>query len=174
MPAIPLDAVAETLPAPPPPEMSRVAEWLNALPLHYREAIAGRYLAGMSYAEIARIQGTSDDVVRVRLHRAKERLRGIILQSENEAQMRSAVTKVLGAVCVVSSTSLFVQRVVKEVNTMGTQAMQMPHPSVSAHSLGWHAASIWGWKMIVGVLVTVLTVGVTGWFFAKKPFSRNR
>jgi len=155
-PTVSLEAVADTLPAPPPPETGQVAAWLQALPRPDREAIAGRYLAGMSYAEIAHLQGTTTDVVGVRLHRAKKRLRRIIQHSDDEAQLSATVVRVLGTVCVVSSSSLFAQRVLAEVQTMGMHTLA--HPSVSALNPGHHALSFSGWKTAAGFL--------TGWKIA--------
>lgn len=43
-----------------------------------RELLAGKYLLGLSYRELAESLGTSEGAVRVRCLRAKERLRGIL------------------------------------------------------------------------------------------------
>jgi len=72
---LPIDAYAESLPAPAPPDGAELAELLDGLPLEYREILAARYLQELSYAEIAEVLGTTVNTVRVRCCRARERLR---------------------------------------------------------------------------------------------------
>jgi RNA polymerase sigma-70 factor (ECF subfamily) len=51
-----------------------VQEALNALPQNMRTALVLREYAGMSYREISSVLGISESNVKVRLHRARQRL----------------------------------------------------------------------------------------------------
>lgn len=74
---LPLDTMADSLPAPAPEDGAELADLLDGLPLAYREILAARYVQELSYAEIAEVLGTTVNVVRVRCCRARERLREI-------------------------------------------------------------------------------------------------
>ncbi len=67
----------EMLPAPPDfvDEPGELCELLNELPDQYRQVLAARYLQDLEYEEIAAMLGTTVNNVRVRCHRAKNRLR---------------------------------------------------------------------------------------------------
>lgn len=67
----------EALPAPPDvvDEPGELCELLNELPEQYRQVLAARYLQDLEYEEIASLLGTTVNNVRVRCHRAKNRLR---------------------------------------------------------------------------------------------------
>lgn len=68
---------AEALAAPPDriDEPGELCGLLNQLPEQYRQVLAARYLEDLDYDEIARLLGTTVNNVRVRCHRAKNRLR---------------------------------------------------------------------------------------------------
>lgn len=71
-----------------PPECERsldLPELLALLPLADREALAARYLLDLSYDEVAAMLGTSAQNARVRVCRAKERLRVLLHTTEREA-----------------------------------------------------------------------------------------
>lgn len=55
---------------------------LRALPEHQRAALLLRELEGLSYADIARILGVSEDKVRIDLHRARTALRAELPDAE--------------------------------------------------------------------------------------------
>lgn len=57
---------------------------LARLPVADREALAARYLLDLSYDEVARVLGTTPRNARVRVCRAKERLRALLAQMEEE------------------------------------------------------------------------------------------
>ena len=57
---------------------------LARLPVADREALAARYLLDLSYDEVARVLGTSAQNARVRVCRAKERLRILLAHAEEE------------------------------------------------------------------------------------------
>ncbi len=60
-------------------ELSALLEQAIAhLPLEYREALVLREQLGLSYAEIAQLVGASEGAVKVRVFRAKEKLRQIL------------------------------------------------------------------------------------------------
>lgn len=67
----------EALPAPPDQhdEPGELCTLLNQLPPQYRQVLAARYLEDLEYEEIAAMLGTTVNNVRVRCHRAKNRLR---------------------------------------------------------------------------------------------------
>jgi RNA polymerase sigma-70 factor (ECF subfamily) len=67
----------EQLPAPPPrnDEPGELCQLINELPAQYRQVLAARYLEDMEYEAIAEMLGTTVNNVRVRCHRAKNRLR---------------------------------------------------------------------------------------------------
>lgn len=51
---------------------------LDLLPEHYREAFVLREYNGLSYSEVGEATGQSVEVVKVRIHRAKEKLRKVL------------------------------------------------------------------------------------------------
>ena len=53
---------------------ARVRDALGALPAEMREVIALRFASGLSYQEIATLQGCAEGTIASRLHRALERL----------------------------------------------------------------------------------------------------
>lgn len=69
---------------------SDILEAINSLPLQYRELLAGRYLAELSYEQLAEVYGMSVGALRVRVCRAKRRLRKAL---ERLAQPASEATR---------------------------------------------------------------------------------
>ena len=67
-----------------PEEAIDLPELLSRLPVADREALAARYLLDLSYDEVARMLGTSSKNARVRVCRAKERLRALLAHVEEE------------------------------------------------------------------------------------------
>jgi len=59
-------------------------ELLSRLPATDRDALAARYLLDLSYEEVAKILGTTAQNARVRVCRAKERLRDLLAHHEEE------------------------------------------------------------------------------------------
>lgn len=57
---------------------------LSQLPVADRDALAARYLLDLSYDEVAAIIGTTPQNARVRVCRAKERLRALLAVAEKE------------------------------------------------------------------------------------------
>lgn len=57
---------------------------LEQLPAADRDALAARYLMDLSYDEVARALGTTPQNARVRICRAKERLRNLLEHAEKE------------------------------------------------------------------------------------------
>lgn len=51
---------------------------LDLLPEHYREAFVLREYNGLSYSEVGEATGQSVEVVKVRIHRAKEKVRKVL------------------------------------------------------------------------------------------------
>lgn len=74
----------ETLPAPPQviDEPGELCMLLNELPPQYRQVLAARYLEDMDYEEIASMLDTTVNNVRVRCHRAKNKLRELLADSD--------------------------------------------------------------------------------------------
>jgi len=72
------EPVAEELPVEP----SELVSAINRLPDGSREILAGRYLHGASYAELAETLGTSAGNVRVRCFRARQALRQLLAASD--------------------------------------------------------------------------------------------
>ena len=70
----------EAVPAPPDriDEPGELCQLLNELPEQYRQVLAARYLEDLDYEEIAQVLGTTVNNVRVRCHRAKNRLRELL------------------------------------------------------------------------------------------------
>ena len=63
-------------------EIIRVA--LDSLPFEYRECLILKEFLNYSYSEIAELIGSNLSVVRIRIHRAKEKLKDILLPYSNE------------------------------------------------------------------------------------------
>ena len=78
------DDVPEPTENGPEPQSSEITSLLSALPQDSREILAARYLHDMSYAQIAEMLGVSVGNVRVRCHRAREALRELLAQSDDQ------------------------------------------------------------------------------------------
>ena len=67
-------------------EVRRIVESaIDSLPEQYRSVVVMRLVEGLSTAEAAEILDVSEEVVRVRLHRGREKLRGVLsARLENE------------------------------------------------------------------------------------------
>jgi RNA polymerase sigma-70 factor, ECF subfamily len=89
---VPLDDMAEELPAPSREDGVEVAALLDGLPLAYREVLAARYLQELSYAEIAVALGTNENAVRVRCCRAREHLRALFATRAAATDGRTGVS----------------------------------------------------------------------------------
>ncbi|MBI2299083.1 MAG: sigma-70 family RNA polymerase sigma factor [Armatimonadetes bacterium] len=76
----------EAIPAPPDrhDEPGELCALLNRLPDQYRQVLAARYLEDLEYEEIASLLKTTVNNVRVRCHRAKNRLRELFEGLEGE------------------------------------------------------------------------------------------
>jgi len=60
---------------------NRVLRAINSLPQSYRDVLAARYISELSYAEMARHFGVAEGAVRVRVFRAKQRLRSVLAKA---------------------------------------------------------------------------------------------
>ena len=65
-------------------QKQRIHAALRALPLMDRSALALAYFQELDLAAIARIEGCSTGAIKVRLHRAKQRLRQLLENSDGE------------------------------------------------------------------------------------------
>ncbi len=115
--------------------------------------LVARYLNELSYGEIADILGCSVPTAYVRCKRARERLRTLLLQADEE-ETRRTLQRAVGALILALPGDDFVHRVLQEVKPM---EMTIPHPITQAPSLApWHAA---GWKIAAGLMITGALVG---------------
>jgi len=71
------------------PLENRILTAMNDLPRSYRELLAARYIGEMSYQEMSRMFGVAEGAVRVRVFRAKQRLRRCLECLEREASEAS-------------------------------------------------------------------------------------
>jgi len=62
-------------------DVRAVQQAINSLPLKYREVLVLRHLQDLSYIEISNILKLPQGTVKVRLYRAREQLRKILLKS---------------------------------------------------------------------------------------------
>jgi RNA polymerase sigma-70 factor (ECF subfamily) len=65
-------------------DLARVERAISRLPEHYRTAIVLRDVYGMSIEEIAEQMGVSDTAAKVRVHRARKRLKEEVFEDESE------------------------------------------------------------------------------------------
>ncbi len=61
---------------------------LATLPLEQREAVVLHFTEGLSYPEMAAVTGTGVSALKMRVHRACERLRTLLLRVHNETETR--------------------------------------------------------------------------------------
>ncbi|MEN3026211.1 MAG: RNA polymerase sigma factor [Chlorobiota bacterium] len=94
-PPVPFDEELYELPSPSPSAQTEQAELqtllqraIDLLPLEYREALILREHMGMPYAQIAELVGASETAVKVRVFRAKEKLRQLL--APYVAELRSS------------------------------------------------------------------------------------
>ncbi|MHB0939316.1 MAG: RNA polymerase sigma factor [Armatimonadota bacterium] len=78
------ESVDEWFVAADPAERVDMTALLAGLPAADRDALAARYLMDLSYDEVAKALGTSPQNARVRVCRAKERLRNLLDRAEKE------------------------------------------------------------------------------------------
>ena len=71
---------------PGPDEGYDMPELLTRLPAVDREALAARYIMDLSYEEVAALLKTTPQNARVRVCRAKERLRALLARAEEEVE----------------------------------------------------------------------------------------
>jgi len=76
------DHPAEPTGAGPSEPFEAIRGKLDRLSVRHQEILAAKYLEGLSYEEIAQSFGLSVNAVRVRCHRAKEKLRELLSQDE--------------------------------------------------------------------------------------------
>ena len=71
-------------------EVRRIVESaIDGLPARYRSVVVMRLVEGLSTAETAELLEVSKEVVRIRLHRGREKLRRVLI-SRSEDQLRTA------------------------------------------------------------------------------------
>gem|GEM_PF-380358 len=159
---VPLEAFRDTLAAPLPSDDGELIDALYRLPLRDREVLAARYLQELDFDEVAGALGIGIDAARMRCSRARERLR-LLLREEDEERARLLMRRAMGIFIGGGLGDAFTSRVLKEVETM--QATPMPH--ATAHS--GVANSVWphwiarlaGWKIAAGIL-GLLVIGGAG------------
>lgn len=77
---VPLDDAPAPRVDPPEPQDGPISEMLSMLPLKDRELLTMRYIAEMSYSEIAAQTGMTVNNVRVRCCRARQHLRALMAE----------------------------------------------------------------------------------------------
>jgi RNA polymerase sigma-70 factor, ECF subfamily len=91
---VPLEEVEDWAAETPPATDNRaddVRMRLDALSVRHREILAAKYLEGLSYQEIAQSLGLTVNAVRVRCHRAKEKLRELLSQPDEPSPAAEGV-----------------------------------------------------------------------------------
>ena len=79
-------------------ERRQVESALNSLEVEYREALALSVYSGLSYQQIAEIQGVQEGTVKSRIFRAREKIRRIIQSGNNSSPSASNSAKGGGTV----------------------------------------------------------------------------
>ncbi len=131
-----------------------IAHLFARLPLADREVLVARYLNEMPYGEIAQLLGCSVPTAYVRCKRARERLRTLLAQADEE-ETRRTLRRATGVLILILPGEDFVHRVLQEVNPM-----EMTYPRPAHHPLptaAWHAAA--GWKIAAGLVVVCALAG---------------
>ncbi len=126
---------------------------LNRLPLADREVLAARYLSGLEYEEVAAVLGCSVNTAYVRCKRARERLRTLLRQADEEETRRTMQRAMSGIIAGLLGDA-FVHKVLQQVKQV---EMTAPHPArFPKGSTAWHTA---GWKIAAGLLVVAVIAG---------------
>jgi len=146
-----LEEFRDTLAAPPPPDDSALLDALWRLPLQDREILAARYLHGLEYDEVATALGINIEAARMRCLRARERLRELMLEADEE-RTRLLMQRAMSLMLVGGISDTFTDRVLREVKKM--RNTKMPH---KANSTTGNTAA-WGTMHKVGA--GILTVAV--------------
>jgi RNA polymerase sigma-70 factor, ECF subfamily len=81
----PAPGAAASAPAQDAEQLEKVRQAVRRLPLKYREVVVLRYLEEMPVGEVGRALGVSENVVSVRLNRARARLKGLLAGREEES-----------------------------------------------------------------------------------------
>ena len=71
-------------------DRSEVEQAMNELEVEYREALSLSVFAGLSYEQIAQVQGVKEGTVKSRIFRAREKIRKKLLQSGNKNAARTS------------------------------------------------------------------------------------
>lgn len=74
-------------------EHSQVEAALNSLEVEYREALSLSVYSGLSYQQIAEIQGVQEGTVKSRIFRAREKIRRIMQSGNNTRSSASKTAK---------------------------------------------------------------------------------
>ena len=149
-----LDDLAETLadPTPAAADMT-ITEFIDLLPLQYREILVARYLHDMSFREIAQAFHINELAARVRCTRARALLRKLIIQAdEEERTLRKLMT---GMTLVISSG--FTGRVLQEVKMMLEVRATLSTPVAQQSLSHWHA-----WQTFTHLATVKTTMMMTG------------
>jgi len=134
---------------------------LNRLPFADREVLSARYLAELEYEEIASALGCSVPTAYVRCKRARERLRTLMRQGDEE-DTRRTMQRAMSALTAGLLSDAFVKRVLQEVKPM---EMTFTNPSVPAEPpIGILPTAsvrlpVAGWKIAAGLAVVGALVG---------------
>ena len=130
-------------------------ELLNLLPLADREVLAARYLAGLEYEEVAAALGCSVNTAYVRCKRARDRLRTLLRQADEE-DTRATMQRAMSAVTTGLLGDAFVQRILQEVKPMHI-AVAKPPISHLPTTPAWLPSA--GWKIAAAVMVVCALAG---------------
>ena len=168
---VPIDAYDEVLAAPVASDARQVIDLMTQLSELDREILAARYLAELSYAEIAEALGISEIAARVRCTRARERLKAQIHQAE-EQEMRELFQRATGAVLALGTGDAFVGRIMEEAHMMANAQAMTAGTAVTLKAGGVIGGTMAAWKVIAGV-AAVLTVAGIGVSVARNPQFRQ-
>jgi len=130
-----------------------ILELLGRLSFDDRLVLTARYLYDLDYEDIAPILGTNIPTARMRCMRARDRLRTLMTQAD-EDETRQLLQHAMGAVALGITSDSFVHRVLREVqaNTVPSPAAAVPTPALAAPSTPTWLAASW-WRVVAGALL---------------------
>lgn len=160
---VPLERCEAELATPASYSDGDILEIISRLPLSDREVLSARYLQELGFEELAELLDTSVNAVQMRCSRARQRLRQLLLQADEE-ETRTLMRRTMGAIMAGGISDTFVHRVLTEVTPM-IHVPTAGHVPASPLTTPLHALPHFaGWYITAGV-TTLLMVAGAGMIF---------
>lgn len=146
---IPLDECRE-LPAPAAAE-GEILDVIARLPLNDREVLAARYFYELDYGEVAAALGINVRAARMRCLRARERLRELLRQDDEE-QARLTLHRAMNGLALGLLPADFAREIARQASVHGVESA-VPAAATARAIAGWKLLAACAGLLLLGVLL---------------------